>query len=42
MLGGSGSPGIGELVAVVSHWGGLAEAACCCAASACRARRPRC
>jgi 2-methylcitrate dehydratase PrpD len=25
MLGGSGSPGIGELVAVVSHWGGLAE-----------------
>ena len=25
MLGGSGSPGIGELFAVVSHWGGLPE-----------------
>jgi 2-methylcitrate dehydratase PrpD len=25
MLGGSGSPGIGELFAVVSRWGGLAE-----------------
>src|SRR5215472_1254230 len=25
MLGGSGSPGIGELFAVISHWGGLAE-----------------
>ena len=25
MLGGSGSPGIGELFAVVSCWGGLAE-----------------
>ena len=25
MLGGSGSPGIGELFAVLSHWGGLAE-----------------
>src|SRR5215469_4864108 len=25
MLGGSGSPGIGELFAVISRWGGLAE-----------------
>ena len=25
MLGGSGSPGIGELFAVISHWGGLPE-----------------
>jgi hypothetical protein len=42
MLGGSGSPGIDELFAVISRWGGLAEAASCCAGSACRRHRQRC
>jgi 2-methylcitrate dehydratase PrpD len=43
MLGGSGSPGIDELFAVISRWGGLApKATSCCAAFACQRRRRRC
>ena len=43
MLGGSGSPGIDELFAVIGALGRAArKAACCCAASACRRRRRHC
>jgi 2-methylcitrate dehydratase PrpD len=42
MLGGSGSPGIDELFAVIARWAGVRRAVCCCGAPACRPHRRRC
>jgi len=42
MLGGSGSPGIDELFAVIAWWAGAGKAVCCCGAPACRRHRRRC
>jgi 2-methylcitrate dehydratase PrpD len=42
MLGGSGSPGIDQLCAVIGHWGGREESRVLLRAPACRRHRPHC
>ena len=41
MLGGSGSPGIDKLFAVIARWGGVRKVVCCYGAPACRRHRRR-
>jgi 2-methylcitrate dehydratase PrpD len=42
MLGGSGSPGIDELFAVIARGAAVRKAVCFCGAPACRRHRRRC